>query len=511
MTDGWPVQRWIRGGQVLRRRSGRWDLELADVAISAGAIAEVVPASPGDRAALGPGDIDAARRIIIPGLINAHLHSNDDFLRGRVDKLPLEIYMLMAVPVTGVTQISPADLRTRTLLGAIEGLKTGTTCFLDDCYHIDSLRPEGIDAVMSAYEEIGARAWVTANLSDLPMPDTIPFVKDHLDPRLYAELLGTRAFSAEAALDICENAIGRYNKPDARVRVAMAASGPQRCSDNFLRSIWDVVGRYDVPCVSHVLETRVQAVTGPLFYGETLIAHMARLGCLTPRTVIAHGVWVTDEDIDTIARRGASVVHNPTSNLRLGSGVAPVPTMLDAGINVALGSDGMTSNDAQNLFLEMRLAGCLHNIKNRPYAQWIGAPEAFSMATTGGAAALGMADTLGQIEPGMRADLCLLDTDSAAYVPLNDPVQNIVFSEYGQSVRTVLVEGEVVVDAGRIVKLDEAEFYGEARDAAARFFRDNEDAFGRLSDFVPAFEAAYARARLLHGAPRTASRWIEGE
>jgi 5-methylthioadenosine/S-adenosylhomocysteine deaminase len=499
-------RRWIKGGQVLRRRSGRWDLESADIAVEAGKIAEVVPCATDSEPAAA--DIDATRRIIIPGLINAHLHSNDDFLRGRVDKLPLEIYMLMAVPVTGVAQISPADLRTRTLLGAIEGLRTGTTCFLDDCYHIDSLRPEGIDAVMSAYDAIGARAWVTANLSDRPMPDTIPFVREHLDPGLYEEIAGTRTFSAAAALETCEDAILRYNKPGARVQVAMAASGPQRCSDDFLRSIWDVAGRHDVPCVSHVLETRVQAVTGPLFYGETLIAHMARLGCLTPRTVIAHAIWVTDEDIAAIARGGASVVHNPTSNLRLGSGVAPVPTLLARGVNVALGSDGMTSNDAQNLFLEMRLAGCLHNIKNVPYAQWVGASEAFTMGTVGGAAALGMADGLGQIEPGMEADLCLLDVDSPAYVPLNDPVQNIVFSEYGQSVRTVMVAGEVVVDDGRLAGLDEAEFYGEARDAAARFFRDNKDAFDRLGEFVPAFEAAYARARLLQG---PASRWIEGE
>lgn len=453
-------------------------------------------------------DIDGTRRIIIPGLINAHLHSNDDFLRGRVDKLPLEIYMLMAVPVTGVAKISPDDLRTRTLLGAIEGLRTGTTCFLDDCYHIDSLRPEGIDAVMSAYEAIGARAWVTANLSDRPMPDTIPFVRDHLDPRLYGEIVGARTISAAAALEMCEDAIVRHNKPGERVRVAMAASGPQRCSDDFLRSIWDVVGRHDVPCVTHVLETRVQAITGPLFYGETLIAHMARLGCLTPRTVIAHAVWVTGDDIDAIARSRASVVHNPTSNLRLGSGVAPVPAMLARGINVALGSDGMTSNDAQNMFLEMRLAGCLHNIKNAPYDQWAGAPEAFSMATVGGATALGMPSSLGQIEPGMDADLSLLDVDSPAYVPLNDPVRNIVFSEYGQSVRTVMVAGEVVVDDGRLVRLDESEFYGEARDAAARFFRDNKEAFDRLSDFVPAFEAAYARARRLC---QPGSRWIDGE
>jgi 5-methylthioadenosine/S-adenosylhomocysteine deaminase len=499
-------QRWIRGGQALRRRSGRWQLENADIEIAGGRIAQITP--PAAAPDLSPDDIDATRRIVIPGLVNAHLHSNDDFLRGRVDKLPLEIYMLMAVPVTGVARISPADLRTRTLLGAVEGLRTGTTCFLDDCYHIDSLRPEGIDAVMSAYQDAGARAFVTANLSDRPMPDTIPFVKDHLDPRLYQEITGTKPFPAAEALRICEDAIGRHNVPGSRVQVAMAASGPQRCTDDFLRAIWGVVGRHNVPCVSHVLETRVQAISGPLFYGETLIAHMARLGCLTPNTVIAHAVWVTEEDIDLIASSGATVVHNPTSNLRLGSGIAPVEVLLSRGVNVAIGSDGMTSNDAQNLFLEMRLAGCLHNIKGALYTQWVGAPEAFSMGTVGGAAAVGMGDELGEIEPGRQADLCLLDIDSPAYVPLNDPVQNIVFSEYGQSVRTVLVAGAVVAEDGRVTGVDEARLYDEAREAAARFFRDNKDAFDRLAEFVPAFEAAYARARQLQG-PR--SRWVEGE
>jgi len=168
----------------------------------------------------------------------------------------------------------------------------------------------------------------------------------------------------------------------------------------------------------------------------------------------------------------------------------------------------MTSNDAQNVFLEMRLAGCLHNIKGAPYTQWVGAPEAFSMGTVGGAAAVGMGDELGEIEPGRQADLCLLNLDSPAYVPLNDPVQNIVFSEYGQSVRTVLVAGEVVVEDGRVTGVDEARLYDEARDAAARFFSDNKDAFDRLAEFVPAFEAAYARARQLQG-PR--SRLVEGE
>jgi len=481
---------WIRGGRVLARR-GQWQLDRADVQVSGDRIVKVL-ANPAP-APLQDGDLDATGLLVIPGLINAHVHSNDDFLRGRVDKLPLEIYMLMAVPVTGVVEFDAQDLEVRTLLGAAEGLRTGTTCFLDDCYHIDRLRPESIAAVLGAYEKIGMRAWVTANLSDKPMPDTVPYVRDHLAAGQYEEIAASRVPAGEA-LGYCEQAIRDRNSIDSRVKVAMAASGPQRCTDTFLQQIWEIVERYQVPCVCHVLETRIQAITGDLFYGETLVAHMAQLGCLTPRTVMAHGVWVTDSDIEAIAHSGASVVHNPTSNLRLGSGVAPIAKMLRSGVNVALGADGMTSNDAQNLFLEMRLAGCLHNIKGEHYEDWIGAQEAFTMGTCGGARAVGMVAELGEVAAGKLADLTLLDQDSFAYVPINDPVQNIVFSEYGQSVRHVLVGGELVVRDRRLTRLNEDQLYARGREAAERFFTNNATAFQRIPEFLPAFEAAYRQA-----------------
>jgi 5-methylthioadenosine/S-adenosylhomocysteine deaminase len=482
---------WIRGGRVLARSHGEWRLARTDVQVSGDRIAKVLNDPP--PAPLQDGDLDATGLLVIPGLINAHVHSNDDFLRGRVDKLPLEIYMLMAVPVTGVADFDAEDLEVRTLLGAAEGLRTGTTCFLDDCYHIDRLRPESIAAVLGSYDKIGMRAWVTANLSDKPMPDTVPYVREHLLTGQYEEITRSRLPPGEA-LAYCEQAIRDRNNTATRVKVAMAASGPQRCTDAFLQQIWEIVERYQVPCVSHVLETRIQAMTGDIFYGETLVAHMARLGCLTPRTVIAHGVWVTDSDIEAIAQSGASVVHNPTSNLRLGSGVAPIAKMLRSGVNVALGADGMTSNDAQNLFLEMRLAGCLHNIKGEHYGDWIGAKEAFTMGTCGGARAVGMEAELGAVAEGKLADLTLLDQDSFAYVPINDPVQNIVFSEYGQSVRHVLVGGEVVVRDRRLTRINEDDLYARGREAAERFFTNNATAFQRIPEFLPAFEAAYQQA-----------------
>lgn len=498
--------KFIRGGDVLRRRDGRWVSQRADIEISGDRIAAVIEAP--DAAAPGPEDLDASRHLVIPGLVNAHLHSNDNFLRGRVERVPLEIYMLTAVPISGVRPLSVEDLEARTLLGAMEGLKTGSTCFLDDCYHLDGVRPEAIDTVLGAYERIGARAGVTANLSDRPMPDTVPFVRDYLDQALYNEITRAHKFDADEALACCEAAIGRYNSIAGRVRFAMAASGPQRCTDALLQRIWEIAERHRVPCVTHVLETRTQAIASEIEYGETLVAHMARLGCLTPRTVLIHGVWVTDEDITAIAESGATVVHNPTSNLRLGSGVAPVRKLLDAGVRLALGTDGISTNDSLNLLLEMRLAGCLHNIKGQPHEQWLDAHEVFSMATIGGAQAVGLDRDLGLIEPGMLADLTLLDANSTALVPLNEPVRNIVHAEYGQSVRTVLVGGEVVVKDGRLTRIDEKEILGRAREAADRFFTDNAEAFARVAEFLPAFEEAFERARRTD---HTTKRWVAGE
>lgn len=502
MAESWAIRR----GRVLRRSEGSWMLERADVEIVGGRI-HAVDVNTQDRE-LGPDDLDASRRIVVPGLVNGHLHSNDDFLRGRVDKLPLEVYMLTAVPVTGVREISAEDLETRTLLGAAEALRSGTTFLLDDVHHIDGLRPEAIEAIMGAYERIGLRAWVTAALSDLPMPDTVPYAKEELSGDAYAEIAGD-GYPTEEVLEYCEDSIERHNDERSLVRFAMSASGPQRCSDELLQRIHEVGERYDVPVATHALETRVQALAGELFYGKTLIEHMDNLGFLAPRTVLIHGVWVTDEDLDMIASSGASIVHNPTSNLRLGSGVAPVAKMLERGINVALGTDGISCNDAQNVFLEMRLAGCLHNVKGLHFEDWIGAQEAFTMGSLGGAKALRMGGQLGEVEAGFLADLTLLDADSHAYVPLNEPVQNIVFSEHGQSVRTVVVNGEIVVHEGQLARLDQTELAERGREAATRFFSDNADAFDRLPEFVPAFRRAYDRA--FGDSAFRRDRWLGGE
>ena len=497
---------WLFGGELLQRLDDSWSATRADLRIESGVVAEIVPG--GSAAPRSAHDIDAGGMLVLPGLINAHLHSNDNLLRGRVERAPLELYMLQAVPVGGLAELLTDDeIQARTLLGAVEAIKTGTTSVLDDCYHLDYVRPEAIEAVLAAYRTVGLRAHVTANLADRAMTDTVPFVREYLPVALIKALSASDGPSPAEALALCS----RYAEQAGRsglVRFAMAASGPQRCTDEYLQAIHATAVAHGVPFVTHVLETRSQALTGEIFYGETLISHMARLGVLSPATVIAHGIWVTDADIDLIGQSGATVVHNPSSNLRLGSGVAPIRSYLSRGVPIALGTDGISTNDAQNMFLEIRLAASLHNIKGLPRESWVSAAEALDMATAGGARALGRSTELGQISVGYRADLALLDRHSTAFTPLSDPARNVAFSEYGQSVHTVIVDGKVVMRDRRLTLVNEDEVYDRAGDAAASFFGRNEAAFGRVAELLPAFERAQRR---LDAMPLAIQRWVPGE
>lgn len=487
---------WIRGGAAVEfDSSGGAELADRDIHVEAGIITEVTspaPPSPDEET------FHAADRILIPGLINAHVHSNDNFLRGRVESAYLETYMLQAVPLTGVEPLSDEEVEVRTLLGAIEAVRTGTTTVVDDCFHIDGFRPRTIDAVMRAYDEFGIRAWVTANLSNRPMTDTVPFVTEHLPTHLRAELEADPATDPVEALSVCESyAKANAERPSKRVRFAMAASGPQRCTDEYFSAVHAVAARHDTPFVTHVLETRAQALTGQLYYGETLVEHMSRLGTLGPNTLVVHGVWVTRHDVELIAQSGTSLVHNPSSNLRLGSGIAPISLYRQAGVNVALGTDGISTNDAQNLLLEMRLAAQLSSVAAGSPDAWTTAVDALRFATANGAVAVGERGRLGALTPGAHADIVLLDRHTTAYTPIGHIARNIAYSEYGQSVDTVFVAGQPVLLHGRLTTIDERDVLERARELAATFFRRNRAAFERIGDFMPSFEAAQARlARL---------------
>jgi guanine deaminase len=215
----------------------------------------------------------------------------------------------------------------------------------------------------------------------------------------------------------------------------------------------DLAAEFDVGIHTHLAESKVQAVVGAGRYGRSLTAHIEHLGLLGPRFVAAHGVWLDDDDMRRIGAHGGSVAHNPASNMRLGSGVADAVGMLDAGINLAIGTDAATCNDNLNMYQSLHFAAAASHSRGPDTSRWISAPQVFAAATVGSARALGF-DRIGRIAPGYAADIVFLDLDAPTLIPLNEPTTQIVLGEDGTSVADVMVGGRYVVRQRRLLTID---------------------------------------------------------
>src|SRR5690606_25420004 len=185
--------------------------------------------------------------------------------------------------------------------------------------------------------------------------------------------------------DFAKTAYKQFHDPEGRIRFMVAPSAPQRCTDELLQAASELAKEWKVPFHTHIVETKIQGCTGPAMYGKTLVQHMKDLGVLHPGVTIAHSVWVTDQDIALMGEAGVSIVHNVISNQKLGAGIAPVRKLLSAGVNVALGTDGICSNDTARMFDVMKAAGLLHNVSTPDYTRWLNASEVLYAATLAGA------------------------------------------------------------------------------------------------------------------------------
>jgi cytosine/adenosine deaminase-related metal-dependent hydrolase len=221
----------------------------------------------------------------------------------------------------------------------------------------------------------------------------------------------------------------------------------------------------------HLAESKPQAVAAIQVFGKSLTSHLDELKILNSSFTGAHCVWLDDDDLARMADTGARIVHNPVSNLRLGCGIAPVRRMLDKGICVGVGTDGSVSSDNQNMFEAVRLASYVSRALSPDTAEWISAPEALQLGTTGSADVLGFADRIGRIKAGCYADLVLLDVRSVSFVPLNDPVRQIVQSEDSSAVRSVMVGGKWVLEDGQFTTFDYADLCRKAQATAGRLSR----------------------------------------
>jgi 5-methylthioadenosine/S-adenosylhomocysteine deaminase len=347
--------------------------------------------------------------------------------------------------------------------------------------------------VFQAYEDAGIRANVSGHVIDRPLPVTIPYLDGLLPDDVRDEVNALPPPSVEDYIDFCREAFQRFHNRAGRLRFMIAPSGPQRCTEALMHAADELARAHGSPFHTHILETKVQAVAGQEFYGKTLIRYMHDLGLLHRGTTIAHGVWVTDEDIALMADAKCSVVHNSLSNLKLGSGIAPVRKMLDAGVNIALGSDGVSTSDTPRMFDVMRAAGLLHNITTPDYGAWLSADEVLRAATVGGAYSALLEDEVGSLEPGKKADLVIMDLRNANFVPLNDARNHLVYCENGRSVETVIVDGEVVVRDGRLTKVDENALLDEFRALAPELLARHAPLEEQNRAFIPYLAEVYKR------------------
>jgi guanine deaminase len=314
---------------------------------------------------------------------------------------------------------------------------------------------EGVNALAQAYADAGMRAVIAPMMADRTFYKAIPGLIDAMPEAFRARLASMNATPYEASLAVCGQIVAGWKHDRDRIRPALAPTIPHHCTDAFLIGARDMARDLGLGLHTHVGESKVQAVvSGSWYEGHTLVAHLAKLGYLGPNFTAAHAVWLDDDDMKRVADNGVSVAHNPGSNLILGSGIAAVRRMREHGINVGIGTDGTTSSDNLNMFEAMRLASMVSRMQSLDTARWLSAAESFTAATVGSAKALGMERLIGQIAPGFKADLVLLDLANMNWLPLNDVVGQLIRGEDGTAVDTVMVGGTVVYADHRYTHLD---------------------------------------------------------
>jgi 5-methylthioadenosine/S-adenosylhomocysteine deaminase len=472
----------IRGARVLDPLAPEARPAVRDIAITGDRIAAVgeVPAS--------EKTLDASGMLAIPGLVSAHYHSHDTLLKGCFAPMPLEAWLLHAVP-PNYPQRSREEVRARVLIGALEALKSGITT-LQDMATVHPFDPGEVDTIVQAYDEIGIRCVLALQAGDVPGSRPLPFWDEVIPLQLRVSPTVKGGVSAR---DLVERIDGERRRHSGHPRITwgLGPATPEVCSEEYLGLLAKLSEREGLPVFSHVYESKGNAGIARNHYGAdggSLIRHLERVGLLNKRFTLAHGVWLRPDEIEQVAAAGAHVALNPASNLKTRSGVAPIPAYLAAGAKLALGTDNSSASDSQNLFQGMKL-----------FAQVAGegGEKAFAAATVGSADALGLAGRVGRIAPGYQADITLVSLHDPAFVPLNDAVRQLVFSDPGRSVRHVLVDGELVLRDGKATMVDEDALYAEVERLAPVLMRDLEAIRQRNERLVPYIEQARQRTMAL--------------
>ncbi len=372
----------------------------------------------------GKAIIDAAGCIVMPGLVNTHTHMPMTLFRGLADDLPLDVWLNGHIFPAEAAWINPENVRLGTLLACAEMLLSGTTTFCGG-YFLE-------DEVAGVIKEVGMRGVLGQGVIDFPAPG-VPDPSQNIDVAInYAEKWGQRSM---------------------RVQPSIFCHSPYTCSADTIQKAKAATRSLGILFQIHTAETKAEQglIEGA---GEmSPVQYLDHLGVLDENTLLVHAVCVDEADIAIIAKTGASISHNPESNMKLASGIAPIMTFLDAGITVGLGTDGCASNNDLDLFQEMDTAAKLHKVHSLDPTV-MDADTVLRMATIEGATAIGLGSTIGSLKKGKAADLIVLDAQKPHLVPMYNPISQMVYAARGSDVRDVMVSGRMLVRDGRLTAMD---------------------------------------------------------
>lgn len=396
--------------------------------------------------------IDASRKLLIPGLIDCHVHLAQALIRGCADDVALIDWLGKYVwPLQG--NYDADDGRISAKLCMLEMIKSGTTSFIESMLHTRY----GFDGIAKALEESGMRGCLAKTIMDTPGYGR----KSQI---MYEGMIedGERSLSETIAM------IDRWNgKAEGRIGVWFGPRSLGACSRGLYERIAEEAAKRKAGITMHLCEIQEDAKYARRRFKKSPVAFVEDVGLLGLRTVLAHTVWLTDRDMAVLGRTRTNVCHCPSSNAKLASGIARVPEMLKRGVNVTLGCDGGPSNNTYDMIREMKLAACIHKVRLLD-PMTMPAEIVLEMATIGGAKAIGMQDKLGTLESGKLADITIVNLDSIHMVPNNNYVSDLVYAGCGSDVDTVIVDGKIVMEEGNVKTLDQHEIIEQARERASK-------------------------------------------
>ena len=430
----------IEGGTLLTMVDGEEPMHGARVIISGDSIEEVSARQDSPLPEAGE-IINAEDAIVLPGLINTHGHSPMTIFRGMADDLPLKKWLFDHIFPAEAKHLNPDTVYWASLLGCLEMIASGTTTSVDGYFFADE--------IVKATNEAGIRALVAQGVIDFPAPG-VPDPKENLDVAM--------AF-LERWIDFSD-----------LITPGIFCHSPLTCSAETLQKAHEISARFGSPLQTHLSETQEEVEELEKRTGLRPVFYLDDLGLLNSNLIAAHAIYLSEKEIDLLAERQVKIAHCPESNMKLGSGIAGVATMLEKGLAVGLGTDGCASNNNLDLFGEMDTAAKLAKVASLDPIL-LDARAVLKMATTGGAQVAGLEDRVGTIEAGKKADIIIVDTNTPHMTPIYNPYSQLVYSAAGGDVRDVIINGRIVYRDRRFTTLDRDEIMNEVQRISRRISR----------------------------------------